>query len=145
MARKLVFVAAAVAGCLAVPGAARGDVSIRVGFGPPPVIVAPHPLVLVPGLPVYYAPGLHLNLFFHRGHYYSFHNGGWYYAPWLGAPWAVVAPSRVPPAVLAVPYRYYAIPPGRYYAAPRGGVPPGVARKAWYRACPPGLAKKGRC
>jgi hypothetical protein len=144
MAKKLLLTAAVV-GCLAVPGAARADVSVHVGFGPPPVIVAPPPLVVVPGLPVYYAPGVQLNLFVYGGRYYSFHNGWWYYAARPGAPWTIVAQRRVPRAVLAVPYGYYAVPPGPYYAAPPGHVPPGLARKAWYRACPPGLAKKGRC
>lgn len=143
MAKRLVC-AAALAVCLAAPGAARGDVSVHVGFGPPPVIVAPPPFVLVPGLPVYYAPGFHFNVFFYQGRYYSFHNGGWYYAPRLGAPWVVLAPRRVPRVVLAVPYGYYADRPG-YYVAPARPLPPGLAKKAWYGGCPPGLAKKGRC
>lgn len=99
----------------------------------PPVVATPPQLVVVPGSPVSYAPGVEMNLFSYGGRYYSFHHGGWFVAPKHGGPWAAVAPKRVPQPVLAVPVAYYKVPPG--HAKKMG---PG-------RGCPPGLAKQGRC
>ena len=98
---------------------------------PPPVaLVAPPKLVVVPGSPVFYAPGVNINFFAYGGRYYSFHEGAWFVATTRGGPWATIAPARVPQPVLAVPVAYYKIPPG--HAKKMGG-------------CPPGLAKQGRC
>ena len=115
---------------LAIP--ARGDVRVQVNVWAPPIVTAPPPLLLLPGSPVYYAPGYDVNLFVYRGRYYSFYNGSWFYAPGYGAPWAVAPIRRVPRPILQVPATYYRIPPGH-------------AKKLGTRRCPPGLAKQGRC
>jgi hypothetical protein len=100
---------------------------------PPPVaLVAPPKLVVVPGSPVFYAPGVNINFFAYGGRYYSFHEGAWFIATTRGGPWATIAPARVPQPVLAVPVAYYKIPPGH-------------AKKMGGHGCPPGLAKQGRC
>ena len=97
---------------------------------PPVVLVAPPKLVVVPGSPVFYAPGTSINFFAYGGRYYSFHEGAWFVATTHGAPWATIATGRVPQPVRAVPVAYYKVPPG--HAKKMGG-------------CPPGLAKQGRC
>jgi hypothetical protein len=105
---------------------------------PPPVVVAgPPALVIVPGSPVLYAPSVSINLFSYRGRFYSFHEGAWFVATRHGGPWAVIAPARVPQPVLAVPVRYYKVPPGHAKKLGRHGAP--------RHGCPPGLAKQGRC
>jgi hypothetical protein len=100
-----------------------GDVSVGVNIGvpvPPPVVIAAPPqVVIVPGSPVSYAPGVGFNLFVYRGRYYRFHEGHWFMATAHGAPWTFVLRDKVPQPVLAVPVTYYKIPPG--HAKKMGG------------------------
>lgn len=96
---------------------------------PPVVVVAPPQLVVVPGSPVFYAPGASMNFFAYGGRYYTFHEGAWFVATTYGSPWVAIAPAKVPRPVLTVPVAYYKVPPGH-------------AKKM---GCPPGLAKQGRC
>ncbi len=98
---------------------------------PPVVVVTPPQLVVVPGSPVFYAPGARMNFFAYAGRYYTLHEGAWFVATTSGSPWVAIAPAKVPRPVLAVPVSYYKIPPG--HAKKRG------------HGCPPGLAKQGRC
>ena len=100
----------------------------------PPIVATPPQLVVVPGSPVFYAPGVNMNFFAYGGRYYSFHHGGWFVATKHGGPWVAVAPGRIPRPVLAVPVAYYKIPPGHAKKMDHPG-----------HGCPPGLAKQGRC
>jgi len=76
------------------------------------MIAEPPRVVIVPGSPVYYAPGVDFNLFVYHRHYYRFHEGAWFIASSHGGPWTHVERARVPQPVLAVPVTYYRIPPG---------------------------------
>jgi hypothetical protein len=96
---------------------------------PPVVVLAPPQLAVVPGSPVFYAPGASMNFFAYGGRYYTFHEGAWFVATTYGSPWVAVAPAKVPRPVLTVPVAYYKVPPGH-------------AKKM---GCPPGLARQGRC
>jgi hypothetical protein len=127
--------------------AAGWDLNIGINVGvpapPPPLVIASPPTpVVVPGTAVYYVPTASFNLFVYGGQYYSFHNGAWFSAATGNGPWTVVASERVPGPVLAVPGRYYRIPPGQ--ARKTDGPPsePDGHGRGW---CPPGLAKQGRC
>jgi hypothetical protein len=139
--RQLLALAAGLSLMAASPAAADG---VRIGISvpvpapptivitpprPPLVVVAPPQLAVVPGSPVFYAPGASMNFFAYGGRYYTFHEGAWFVATTYGSPWETIAPARVPRPVLAVPVAYYKVPPGH-------------AKKM---GCPPGLAKQGRC
>jgi len=105
---------------------ASADTSISISVGapvPPPrvVVASPPPAVLVPGTPVQLVPTASFNLFLYGGYYYSFHNGAWFVAAGPGAPWTVIAAEVVPRPVIAVPAKYYKIPPG--HAKKMGGGP----------------------
>jgi hypothetical protein len=103
-----------IAGAMVSAGPVEAQVSVNVNIGPPPVIFAAPPRVLVvPHTPVYYAPDTTYNVFFYEGRYYSFHNGAWFLAGSHGGPWAFVPLERVPRPVVMVPVRYYKIPPGQ--------------------------------
>ncbi len=111
------------------PGAPEGSVSITVNISPPPPIVlaAPPPLVIVPGVPVVcYAPSLQGDLFFFDKRWYYPHGGHWFVGPTYTGPWTAVAVGQLPPAVVAVPIRYYKVPPGHLKKL-KGG-PPGHAK-----------------
>ena len=120
----------AIVACVAVlPAVSAADnvsVGVNIGVPPPPpmVFAAPPHLVVIPGSPVYYAPGASVNFFFHSGRYYTFHDGAWFFATKHNGPWAFIKPGHVPAPVLGVPVAYYKIPPGQ--AKKMGGPPPGV-------------------
>jgi len=139
--RQILALAAGLSLMAASPAAADG---VRIGISvpvpapptvvitpprPPLVVVAPPQLAVVPGSPVFYAPGASMNFLAYGGRYYTFHEGAWFVATTYGSPWETIAPARVPRPVLAVPVAYYKVPPGH-------------AKKM---GCPPGLAKQGRC
>ncbi len=117
---------AAGAGLLgALPAQAQNiSVGINIGSPPPPppiVVAAPPQLIAVPGTPVYYAPGLSMNFFFHKGQYYTFHDSSWFVATAYNGPWRFVAVEHVPQPILAVPVKYYKVPPGQLK---KDGAPP---------------------
>jgi hypothetical protein len=112
----------------------HAQVSVNINVLPPPVIFpAPPRVLVVPRTPVYYVPDTTYNVFVYDRHYYSFHEGAWFVAASHGGPWVYVPVDRVPRPVVAVPVRYYKVPPGHAKRMEDG------------RGCPPGQAKKGRC
>ena len=118
------------------PACSPAAVNVNINVGPPPpppvVLAEPPRLLVVPGSRVYYAPEVDYNVFVFKHHYYSFHDGAWFYAPSYRGPWSFVKVERVPRPVRAVPVKYYKIPPGH-------------AKKIDGGHCPPGHAKHGRC
>ena len=140
----LAIMLAAVSGGLAVTAALAGDVNVGINIGVPPppriVLPAPPPVVVVPHSPVSYAPSVDFNLFVYGGRYYTFHDGGWFYAQSHRGPWVFIPTERVPRPVVAVPTTYYKVPPGHAKKMARPGGP--AASEGF---CPPGQAKKGRC
>ena len=101
--------------CMALGGLARAadvHVNVNIGVPPPPQIVMPAPpqLEVVPGSPVYVAPAVPYNFFYYDGIYYVSHEGHWFSSPSAHGPWVFV--QHAPRPVLAVPARYYRVPPG---------------------------------
>ena len=119
MLRQTMIVALAVLALIVSAGVVAAQVSVNVGINLP----GPPSLVIIPQTPVAYAPAVPANLFFYGGQYYVFAKNGWYIGPTYNGPWGVVAPTHIPPPILAVPVRYYRAPP------------PGW--KHWKRAEPP--------
>ena len=148
--------------CLAA-GPALAQVHVDIGINLP----GPPALVVVPGVPVYYAPRAPANVFFYANQYWAFASGGWYVGPAWNGPWVVVGPGYVPAPILRVPVRYYPVPPPQWRGWHREGPPQWEAHygREWReeahernwreheerwdkhggKGCPPGLAKQGRC
>ncbi|HVN41437.1 MAG TPA: hypothetical protein VMT50_01550 [Steroidobacteraceae bacterium] len=80
-------------------------------------------LVVVPGTPVYYAPGANSNYFFYDGMYWVFYGDDWYASSWYNGPWHPVARAAVPVYLWRVPVRYWRAPPP-YFHGWHGGEPP---------------------
>jgi len=91
---------------------AQVSVGVSIGINVP---VYPR-LVLVPGYPVYYAPGLRANYFFYDGLYWVYIDDNWYDSFWYDGPWTLVQPAFVPVYILRVPVRYYVSPPPAFRA-----------------------------
>ena len=110
--RKLVVLGFLMAAPLtATPAAAQ--VSVNVNIGPPPIIFAAPPRVLiVPQTPVYYVPDTTYNVFFFQDRYWSFHEGHWFLANSHRGPWISINIGQVPQPVRGVPVKYYKVPPG---------------------------------
>src|SRR5260370_11401420 len=63
--------------CLTVVRPAHTQVHVSIGINLP----GPPQWVVVPGLPVYYAPGAPANVFQYNGQCYAFVSGGWCVGP----------------------------------------------------------------
>ena len=90
-------------------GSARAEVNVNINLGPPPIVVAEPPaVVMVPQTRVYFVPDPHVEVFFYAGYWWSPRGPAWYRARAYNGPWAVVERSRVPQAVIYVPRDYRA-------------------------------------
>ena len=117
-----------------IPEAANAQVSVNINVGPPPVIFAAPPrVVVVPRTPVYYAPDTSYNVFVYQDRYYAFHEGAWFLASTHRGPWVSVALPHVPQPLLAVPVSYYKVPPGhaKHGHWKAGGEHPGRGHDKW--------------
>lgn len=98
---------------------AAADVQVGIGIN-----LSTYPnLVVVPGYPVYYAPGLDANFFYYDGMYWVYQDDNWYVGSWYNGPWWFVAPEAVPVFILRIPVRYYRRPPV-YFRGWRSNAPP---------------------
>jgi hypothetical protein len=91
------------------PGSAAAgvNVGINVNLGPPPIVVAEPPeVVLVPRSQVYFVPGLEFDVFFHNGYWWSPRGDRWYRSKAYNGPWRIIDRRHVPGAVVRVPHDY---------------------------------------
>jgi hypothetical protein len=103
---------------LSSPGAgeARAGVSVNINIGPPPIVVAEPPaVVMVPESRVCFVPDVEFDVFFYAGYWWSPRGDRWYRARAYNGPWVHMAPSGVPRAVVYMPRDYRA----RYARGPR--------------------------
>jgi hypothetical protein len=113
---------------LLIASARSADAQVSVGIALPSVSIGINvpvypELVVVPGYPVYYAPGTDWNYFFYDGVYWVYQGDSWYASSWYNGPWRIVRPEHVPLYVLRVPVRYYRNPPP-YFRGWRADAPP---------------------
>ncbi len=88
-------------------GDARAGVSVNINLGPPPIVVAAPPeVVMVPESRVYFVPDIDIDVFFYAGYWWSPRGNRWYRARAYDGPWVHMAPSGVPRAVVYMPRDY---------------------------------------
>jgi len=88
---------------------ARAEVSLNINLGPPPIVVAEPPgVVMIPQSQVYFVPDPHVDVFFYGGFWWSPRGDRWYRARAYNGPWGVIERSRVPRSVIYVPRDYRA-------------------------------------
>ena len=87
--------------------AAAVDVRVNINLGPPPIVVAEPPeVVMIPGSRVYFVPDPKIDVFFYSGYWWSPRGDRWYRARAYNGPWGIVKQRYVPAPVYQVPRNY---------------------------------------
>ena len=82
-------------------------VNVNINVGPPAVVIAEPPeVIVVPQTMVYFAPGVGVDLFFHAGYWWTPKEERWFRARSYNGPWIIVAPRAVPVEIVRVPRDY---------------------------------------
>lgn len=109
-----ILVTVALVGALCAAGGTReaaAEISVNINLGPPPIVVAEPPaMVLLPDLQVYFVPHPEIDVFFYAGYWWSPRGNSWYRARAYNGPWGVVERRHIPAAIIRVPPDYR----GRY-------------------------------
>ncbi|MCX5817717.1 MAG: hypothetical protein NTX75_16005 [Proteobacteria bacterium] len=83
------------------------QVQVDINIGPPPIVVAAPPaVVMVPRSKVYFVPDPHIDVFFYNGYWWSPRGNQWYRSRAYKGPWGVVERRYVPAPVHRVPRDY---------------------------------------
>jgi hypothetical protein len=124
---KLAATLAVIGAFLAAPAFAEMNVNIGIGIpiGPAPVVVyqAAPEVVVIPGSPVYYAPGLNVDVFFYGGYWWAPNGGLWFRANTYNGPWTGI---RKPPVYITNMPRDY-----RQRVVRERRIPYGHLKKHW--------------
>lgn len=91
--------------CGAAPAVAGVNVNIQIG--PPAVVVAAPPeMIVIPHTMVYFAPEVEGGLLFHAGFWWAPNNGRWFRAKGYKGPWVIVEQRHVPVEIVRLPRDY---------------------------------------
>jgi hypothetical protein len=109
---------------------ASSELNLNIGIGvnaPPPnvVIAVPPAVIAIPGAPIWFAPDMGVNLFFHSGSWYLFQDTHWYMSPYYKGPWRYLPPKRVPVVFNRIPRDYHRVAYGKKH------IPYGQFKKHW--------------
>jgi hypothetical protein len=86
---------------------AVAEVQVYINLGPPPIVVAAPPaVVMVPHSRVYFVPDPNIDVFFYNGYWWSPRGAEWYRAMAYKGPWGPVEGRYVPAPVHRVPRDY---------------------------------------
>jgi hypothetical protein len=113
--KKLSFLVFGAALLILTGFSAQSDARVDVGIGiniPAYEFTAPPSLVVVPGTYVYFVPDINVDVLFYQGFWYRSHEGRWFRSKAYNGPWGLIAPTRVPGALIELPPEYRHIPPG---------------------------------
>lgn len=104
---RYLLAGAAIAAAIGFSGPARAEVSVSINLGPPPIVVAEPPaLVMIPHSQVHYVPDPQIDVFFYGGYWWSPRGERWYRARAYNGPWGVIERGRVPRSVVYMPRDY---------------------------------------
>ncbi len=83
------------------------DFGVNVNIGPPPIVVAEPPaMVMVPSTQVYFVPEAQFDVFFYNGYWWSPRGDRWYRSRAYNGPWRYMDRRYVPRPVFGVPHDY---------------------------------------
>src|SRR5512143_224512 len=104
---RYLLAGAAISAVMGFSEPARAEVSVSVNLGPPPIVVAEPPeVVLIPGSQVYFVPDPQIDVFFYGGYWWSPRGDRWYRARAYNGPWRTIDRRYVPRPVYRVPHDY---------------------------------------
>ena len=105
---------------------ASAEVQVNINLGPPPIVVAEPPeVVLIPDSWVYFVPQPDIDVFYYNGYWWSPRGNQWYWAKTYNGPWKTISRRYVPAPVYRVPNDYRV----RYEKQQR--IPYGQWKKQW--------------
>ncbi|MFA4858056.1 MAG: hypothetical protein WC901_05665 [Candidatus Margulisiibacteriota bacterium] len=88
-------------------GGAQAEVNVNINIGPPPIVVAEPPeVVMIPQTEIYFVPGISFDVFFCNGYWWSPRGDRWYRAKAYNGSWVVVSRNYVPAHLFKVPKNY---------------------------------------
>jgi hypothetical protein len=106
---RCLLAGAAIVAAIGFSKPARAEVSVNINIGPPPIVVAEPPgLVMIPQTQVYFVPDPHIDVFFYGGYWWSPRGDRWYRSRAYNGPWGVIERGRVPRSVVYMPRDYRA-------------------------------------
>lgn len=108
------------------PSPGHAGVDVNINIGPPAVVVAgPPEMIVIPRTMVYFAPDVGVDLFFSAGYWWTPKEGRWFRARAYNGPWVVVEHRHVPVEIVRLPRDYR-----RVYVREKR-VPYGQLKKHW--------------
>ena len=108
------------------PAPAVSEVNVNINIGPPAVVVAEPPeMIVVPRTMVYFAPGVSVDLLFHAGYWWTPNQGRWFRARGYDGPWVLVDHRHVPVEIVRLPRDY------RRVHVHRKRIPHGHLKRHW--------------
>lgn len=85
-------------------GPALSEVNVNIHIGPPAVVVAgPPEMIVVPRTMIYFAPAVEVDLFFYAGFWWTPKQGRWFRSRAYNGPFVIVATRAVPVEIIRVP------------------------------------------
>ncbi len=106
---RYLLAGAAIAAAMGISEPAQAEVSVSINLGPPPIVVAEPPaLVMIPQSQVYFVPDPQIDVFFYGGYWWSPRGAQWFRSRAYNGPWVVIGRGRVPRAVVYMPRDYRA-------------------------------------
>ena len=106
---RCLLAGAAIAAAIGFSEPARAEVSVgvNINLGPPPIVVAEPPqVVMIPHSQVHFVPDPNIDVFFYGGYWWSPRGEQWYRARAYNGPWGVIDLQRVPRSVVYMPRDY---------------------------------------
>jgi len=114
---------------LFVPGViqkASAEVNVSINIGPPPIVVAAPPaLVMVPNSEIFFVPDPEIDVFFFNGFWWSPRGSEWYRSTEYKGPWKIIDKRHIPASVFHVPKNY------RHLYKKEKHIPYGQWKKQW--------------
>ena len=87
---------------------AQAEVNVSINFGPPPIVVsAPPEVVMMPGMGIYFVPGISYDVFFYNGYWWAQRGDGWYRSASYNRGWA--KSSNIPSNLRRIPKNYRSV------------------------------------
>ena len=91
-------------------GTSQAEINVNINIGPPPIVVAEPPaVVMMPRMGIYFVPGISFDVFFYNGYWWSPRGDRWYRASQYNGPWGIVQRSYVPGPLFRVPKNYRSV------------------------------------